>query len=79
MTDLQFKDLLKHEAKKACKENGIKSAMKKMILLEYGTTNGMIDYVMFRDTETGKEYQCTASWSNYTEDHKSKWIVDQYI
>lgn len=78
MTDLQFKDVLKHEVKTACNENGIKVFMNHMTLLEYGTTNGMVDYVMFRDRKTGKEYQCCASWKNYTPEHHSKWLVTEY-
>lgn len=79
MTQKQEFDLYKHEAKTACKENGIKVAMKHMVLLETGTSNGFVDYVMFEDTKTGRQYQCYANWKNYTIEHPSKWAVSEYV
>lgn len=80
MTRIQEHDLYKHEAKQACKENGIKAAMVNMELLESGINkNGYVDYVMFEDRKTGKQYQCYANWSFYTIDHPSKWIVEEYV
>lgn len=78
MTELQELDMLKHEAKIACRENGVKVFIKNIALLESGYTNGMPDYIMFRDLKTGLEYQCCASWKNYTSDHPSKWVVTVY-
>lgn len=70
--------LYKSEAKRACKENGIKVLIKNMTLLESGLTKGIVDYVMFEDRATGKQYQCGFSWSNYTADHPTPWRVTEY-
>ena len=78
MTDIQYKDILKHDAKKACIENGLKCSMKHMTLLESGSNEFGTSYVMFEDRKTGKQYQCYANWNNYTADHPSKWIVSEY-
>ena len=78
MTNAQELAMYKSEAKKACKENGIKVLIKNMTLLETGMSNGRVDYVMFEDRATGKQYQCGFNWSNYTMDHQSPWIVMRY-
>lgn len=78
MTTIQIKDVLRHDAKTACKANGIKVAMKHMVLLEYSANEYGVSYVMFRDCKTGKEYQCYANWKNYTSEHPSKWLVEEY-
>ncbi len=78
MTDIHYYNLLKHAAKEACRENGIKVFMNHMVLLEGGMSEGMVDYVMFRDLKSGKEYQCGASWGNCTYEHPSRWLVAEY-
>lgn len=78
MTQRQIYELYKHEAKTACKENGIKVFIKHMTLLETGMIDGFVDYVMFEDRKTGKQYQCYANWKHFTSEHPSKWIVDEY-
>lgn len=71
--------LYKSEAKKACKAEGIKVLIKNMVLLETGMTQGIVDYVMFEDRATGKQYQCYMDWKYCTYDHPSKYVVMEYI
>lgn len=80
---------LKRFAKECCKENGISVNIKNMILLEAGTGSGdlhfignrefYIDYVMFEDVKTGKQYQCTYGVNNYTMEHPSLFSVGEYV
>lgn len=79
----------KRFAKKACKECGIKVSMTNMVLLETGSGSGClhfvgneelyINYVMFYDQKSKKEYQCTYTVKNYTADHKSLYYVSEYV
>lgn len=68
----------KRAAKTACTENGIKVAMKNMVLLEIGKYHGMIDYVMFKDMVTGIEYQCYWGYKYYNPDKDTLWCVTVY-
>lgn len=72
-------DMYKSAAKRACKENGIKVLIKNMVLLETGFDGVMVDYVMFEDLATGKQYQCYWGAKHYNPELDTLWAVEQYI
>lgn len=79
----------KRFAKEGCKENGIKVNIKDMILLESGSGKGRlhfvgnkelyIDYVMFEDRKTGKQYQVYYGAKYYNEETCSLYCVEEYF
>lgn len=79
-----IKTEIKRQAQKAMKENGYKVFQKNIILLEcgYGYETFLyceilkVDYVMFEDKKTGKQYQCY--FGHYNEKSNSLWTVEEY-
>ena len=71
-------NIYKSAAKAACRAEGIKVLIKNMTLLETGMENGAVNYVMFKDRATGKQYQCYIGWDYYTADHRSIYFVQEY-
>lgn len=70
----------KRAAKEACTVYGVKVVMKNMVLLETGRNgSGMIDYVMFEDIATGKQFQCYWGAKYYNPDKDTLWRVAQYV
>lgn len=78
----------KRFAKEGCKENGIKVNIKDMVLLETGSGKGSlhfvgnkelyIDYVMFEDSKTKKQYQVRYGAKYYDEKTHSLYCVEEY-
>lgn len=72
-------------AKKALKENGIKTFIKDIVLLEcrfhyellYGINIMIVDYVMIKDIKTDKEYQCFYGSKYYNEKTHSLYLVKE--
>lgn len=81
------KTMYKQAAKKAMRENGLKVFQKDMILLEtgchhenpYGIEFLIVDYVMFEDARTGKQYQCFYGDAYYNPETHSFWAVVEYV
>lgn len=71
--------MYKKAAEKACAENGIKVAMKNMILLETGFNGVAVDYVMFEDSATGNQYQCYYGAKYYNAELDTLWAVERYF
>lgn len=76
----------KRFAKEACADCGIKANIKDMVLLEtgshtetiFGAIINVIDYVMFEDIKTGRQFQCTYGVDNYTDINRSLYFVGEY-
>lgn len=80
----------KRFAKEGLKENGINVNIKDMILLETGSGRGQlhfigntmkelyIDYTMFEDRKSRKQYQVFYGARNYTTEHPSLFYVEEY-
>lgn len=83
---LAMKKVCKQEAQKAMRENGIKVFQKDMVLLEAGSHSEdvfgikvvVVDYVMFEDKATGKQYQCYYGSQYYNPETDSLWAVEEY-
>lgn len=75
---------LKRFAKEALAANNIKMPMANMILLEcgnhveslFGDKITIIDYVMFEDKKTGKEYQCYWGAKHYNSELNTLYSVN---
>lgn len=73
-------------AQKAMKENGMKVFQKDIILLETGCSYEtvldikiqIVDYVMFEDNRTGKQFQCWYGAKYYNADLDTLWFVQEY-
>ena len=66
---------IKQAAQKAMKENGIKVQQTNMTLLEAGSRNKVVDYVMFTDRKTGRTYQCNYGAKYYNHEKNTLWKV----
>lgn len=80
----------KRFAKEGCNDNGIKVNIKDMILLETGCTSKgclhfvgnremYIDYVMFEDSKTGRQFQVRYGADYYDFEKGTLYAVDEYI
>ena len=82
-----LKNEIKREAQKAMKENGMKVFQKDIILLEcgYGYENFLgtkiliVDYVMFEDKKTGRQWQCAYGERHYNPELNTLWEVNEYV
>ena len=82
-----IKNEIKRNAQKAMKENGLKVFQKDMILLEcgyahrreYGLDFVDVDYVMFEDSKTGKQFQCYYGANYYNHEKNTLWYVEEYV
>ena len=81
-----LKNEIKREAQTAMKENGLKVFQKDIILLEcgygheefWGTKILKVDYVMFEDRRTGKQWQCYYGARYYNSELDTLWCVEEY-
>lgn len=79
--------LYKQKAQIALKENGMKVFQKDMFLLKtrchaenFSTkTIKVVDYVMFEDIKTGKQYECYYGSNYYNAEKSTLWLVKEYI
>lgn len=82
-----LKNEIKRNAQKAMKENGLKVFQKDIILLECGYSHNReygidivnVDYVMFEDRKTGKQYQCYYGPKYYNHEKDTLWLVEEYV
>lgn len=82
-----LKTEIKREAQRAMKENGMKVFQKDIILLEagygyetiWGTKILVVDYVMFEDKKTGKQWQCAYGPKHYNSELNTLWEVNEYV
>lgn len=80
----------KRFAKKGCKDHGIRVNIKDMILLETGCSRDgilyfagnkemYVNYVMFEDFKTGKQFQVRYGVNRYDCEINTLYAVDEYI
>lgn len=80
------KTIYRQAAQKAMKENGLKVFQKDIILLEtgcsyetvFGVKVQIVNYVMFEDRKTGKQFQCWYGEKYYNADLDTLWFVQEY-
>lgn len=78
---------IKRQAQRGMRENGLRVYQKDMSLLEcgyseknvYGISMVAVNYVMFEDAKTGKQWQCYYGAKYYNSELNTLWYVEEYI